>query len=87
MAEPTLPHLLRQYDPRHFSPAIEPIDPVELAVSNGHAVTVDLLEAVLRAQTVTRCMQIHEAIGLLVRTLQAVESAALNHADDLCGGR
>jgi hypothetical protein len=65
------------------SASVQQIDPVELAVSCGHGVAVDLLTEILEAREASRCLQIHELIGPLIQTLQRVEETALVTADDL----
>ncbi len=59
------------------------LDPVDLAVSQGHEAAIDLLGAIAQAQTVTRALEIREQLSVLIQTFQHVEHAALNRADDL----
>lgn len=60
-----------------------PVDPVELAIARGHEAAIDLLLAIRAAKTPTRALEIQAMLKGLIQTLEQIELAALNKADDL----
>lgn len=62
------------------------IDSLDWALGRGHEVALDLLEAATHAWNVDRALSVAKVTRELVETLQQVENAALNRAEDVTGG-
>ncbi len=59
------------------------VDPVELAISEGHAVAIDVLTEILSCATPSRALAIAELLKPLIETLSTIQLAALSQATDL----